>query len=159
MNYDGACKFFYKKNSLKGNVFIEIIKNCLLLFFDVIIETNKFFIFSCLLNFTMKCIGGQIKAFSFLFCTPYDAKCAKRWRVLIYRVIAKQRAKREQIHPVCLHAVKKYEKVEIANTQNDYKTTSKKGTGKKKRNLFCEFFKCLNFKKTNSRLFKRISWK
>ena len=77
MYYDGACKFFYKKNSLKGNVFIEIIKNCLLLFFDIIIETNKFFIFSCLLNFTMKCIGGQIKAFSFLFCTPYDVKCAK----------------------------------------------------------------------------------
>ena len=39
----------------------------------------------------MKCIGGQIKAFSFLFCTVYDD--VKRWRVLIYRVIAKSEQK------------------------------------------------------------------
>ena len=58
----------------------------------------------------------------------------KKWRVLLHRVIAKEQAKREQTHPVCLHAVEKFEKVGNTNTQNDYETTS-------------------------SRLFKRISWK
>ena len=42
-----------------------------------------FFIFRCLLNFTMKCIGGQIKTFSFLFCTTCDAKSTKVERVNI----------------------------------------------------------------------------
>ena len=37
-------------------------------------------------------------------------------------MIRKQRAKREQTHHVCLHAIGKYEKV---NTQDDYETTSK----------------------------------
>ena len=46
----------------------------------------------------------------------------KRWKQLSHTVIAKQQAKREQIH----HAVEKYEKVENVNTQNDYKTTSEK---------------------------------
>ena len=35
---------------------------------------------------------------------------------------AKQNAKKEQIHPVCLRAIEKYKKVESVNTQNDYKT-------------------------------------
>ena len=46
--------------------------------------------------------------------------------MLVYRMIAKQWAKREQTHSVRLHTVEKYKKVEIANTQNDYKTTGKK---------------------------------
>ena len=50
----------------------------------------------------------------------------KRWRALLYIVTAKQQSKREQTHPVCLHAVEKCEKVESVNTQNDYETTSKK---------------------------------
>ena len=58
----------------------------------------------------------------------------KKWRVLLHRVIVKEQAKRVQTHPVCLHAVEKFEKVGNTNTQNDYETTS-------------------------SRLFKRISWK
>ena len=41
-------------------------------------------------------------------------------------MIAKQQAKREQTNPVRLHILGKYEKVENINTQNDYKTTSKK---------------------------------
>ena len=41
-------------------------------------------------------------------------------------MIVKQRAKREQAHPVCLLVLEKYEKVESANTQNDYKRMSKK---------------------------------
>ena len=45
----------------------------------------------------------------------------KRWRALLHRVIAKQQAKIEQTHPVCLHAVEKYKKVENINTQNDTK--------------------------------------
>ena len=44
----------------------------------------------------------------------------------MYRVTAKQQAEREQTHPMCLNAVAKYEKVESVNTQNDFKTTSKK---------------------------------
>ena len=47
----------------------------------------------------------------------------KRWRVLLHRVIVKKQLKREQIHPVCLHAA---EKVESVNTKNDYKTACKK---------------------------------
>ena len=41
-------------------------------------------------------------------------------------MIAKQQLKREQTHPVCLHEVEKYEKVENVNTQNQFETTSKK---------------------------------
>ena len=50
-------------------------------------------------------------------------------------MIEKQCAKREQTHPVCWQAVEKYEKVESVNTQNDYKTASKKLTDEKKTNL------------------------
>ena len=46
--------------------------------------------------------------------------------MLIYRLIVKQGAKREQIHPLGLHTVQKYEKVESVNTKDDCKTTSKK---------------------------------
>ena len=49
----------------------------------------------------------------------------KRWRALIYRVISKQKTKREQTHPMCLNAVANDEKVERVDAQNDYKTTSK----------------------------------
>ena len=37
-------------------------------------------------------------------------------------MIAKQQGKIEQTHPVCLHAVEKYKKVESVSTQNSYKT-------------------------------------
>ena len=84
----------------------------------------------------------------------------KEWRTLLHRVIAKQKTKREQTHPECLHAMEKYENVESVNTQNEYKTTSKIWTGKKKIDLFFGFVNiCLNSMKTNSRLFKRISRK
>ena len=46
--------------------------------------------------------------------------------MLIYGVIAKQQAKREQTHPVCLQAMEKYKKVDSVNTHNDYETASKK---------------------------------
>ena len=49
----------------------------------------------------------------------------KRWRSFLHIVIAKQQPKREQTHPVCLHAVEKYEKVESV-IHNDYETMSKK---------------------------------
>ena len=41
-------------------------------------------------------------------------------------MIAKQQSKREQTHPVCLHEMEKYKKVESVNTQNDHETTDKK---------------------------------
>ena len=59
--------------------------------------------------------------FVFMNLSKYE-----RWRALLYRVIAKQQGKIEQTHPVHLHAVGKYEKVENINTQNYYKTTNKK---------------------------------
>ena len=61
----------------------------------------------------------------------------KRWIALLHRVIAKQQVKRKQSHPVCLHAVEKYEKVENVNKQNHYKTASKKGTDKNERLVLC----------------------
>ena len=61
----------------------------------------------------------------------------KRWRGLLHRMIAKQQGKRELTHPVCLHAAEKYKKLESVNKENDYKTMSKKWTGKKKTDLFC----------------------
>ena len=57
-------------------------------------------------------------------------------------MIAKQQVKREQTHPVCLHAVEKYEKMENVNTHNDYKT-SEKGTDKKKTDLLFVFCNCV----------------
>ena len=91
---------------------------------DVIIQTNKLFIFRNLLNFTTRCIGRQIKIFTFLF-VPLLMKKYKRWKALMHGVIAKQRAKREKTHPVSLPAVEKCEKVESVNTQNDYETSKK----------------------------------
>ena len=68
-------------------------------------------------------------------------KVQKVESIKIYRVIAKQGAKREQ----CVYTQWKsrllIHRMEIANTQNDYKTTSKKLRDKKKTNLFCEFCK------------------
>ena len=40
---------------------------CLLLFSNIIIQTNKLFIFRYLLNFTAKYIGGQIKVLVLFF--------------------------------------------------------------------------------------------
>ena len=45
--------------------------------------------FRDLLNFTIKCTEGQIKALSFLFCATSDVKNTTG-RVLINRVIVKQ---------------------------------------------------------------------
>ena len=39
--------------------------------------TNKVFVFRYLVNFTMKCIEGQIKGFNFLICTAFDQKSRK----------------------------------------------------------------------------------
>ena len=124
MNYTGKSKHVYRNKKLRN-------KYCLLLFSDVIIQTNKFFIFRYLLNFKTKCIGGEIKTFSFLFCTACDTKSTVGGERYIQsgehylQSVAKQ-GKREQTHPLCLNTVAKYEKVESINTQNDYKTTSKK---------------------------------
>ena len=59
------------------------------------------------------------------------------WRALLHRVTAKQQSKREQTHSASLHVVEKCEKVEGVNTQNDYETTSKRGTKRKKTCPLC----------------------
>ena len=46
--------------------------------------------------------------------------------MLLHRVIAKQQSKREQTHPVCLHAVEKNGRAESVDTQSDYATKSEK---------------------------------
>ena len=61
----------------------------------------------------------------------------KRWRVLLHRDIVKQQAKREQTHCVFLPTVYNQENVENVNMQNNYETTSKKWTDKKKTDLSC----------------------
>ena len=66
----------------------------------------------------------KLKLLVFFF-VPLRMSKVQRWSALIYRVIAKQRAKRKQTHPVCSHAGEKYAKVESVDTQNDYETKSK----------------------------------
>ena len=81
-------------------------------------------------------------------------------------MIAKQRAKREQTHPVRLHAVEKFEKKE-SDIQNDYKTTSKKWTDNKKTNFSVSFGKVFEFQgnkfktvqKNVLEIIKKIPWK
>ena len=70
MNYmTERASFFYKKTLKKAMCLQkQETKYYLLLFSDAILQTNKFFIFRYLLNFTTKGIGVQIKAFNFLFC-------------------------------------------------------------------------------------------
>ena len=73
-------------------------KYCLWLFSDVIIQTNKLFIFRDFLNFTAKCTEGETWAFSFLFLS------------------------------LSFLVMQKVQKVESVNIQSDCKTTSKKRT-------------------------------
>ena len=57
-------------------------------------------------------LWGQIKAFSFLFCTACDAKSTKygeRW----YTEWLQSNMQKEQ------RAMEKYKKIESVNTQND----------------------------------------
>ena len=67
-------------------------------------------------------------------------------------MIVKQRAKREQTHPVCLHTVQKYEKVESVNTQNNYETTSEKRTDKKKKTSSVCFVKVSKFQENKFKI-------
>ena len=90
------------------------------------------------------------------------------WRALIYRVIPKQCAKTEQTHPVCLHAMEKYEKQSV-NTQNDYeKQCVKSGQIKRKQTCSVSFVKVFKFQENKFIIFqknfqeiiiKKISWK
>ena len=65
----------------------------------------------------------------------------KRWRALLHKVIAKQSKKNKLI--LCAYTKWKSMKESIINTQNEYKTTSKKQTDKKKTDLFFVFCKCV----------------
>ena len=72
-----SIKKLLKKQCVYRNKKLLSNKYYLLLFSNVILQANKFFIFRYLLNFTTKGIGGQIKAFSFLFCIACDGKNTK----------------------------------------------------------------------------------
>ena len=92
----------------------------------------------------MKCIGGQIKAFSFLFCIACGTKSTRGGELYVHHgecdVQNDCKTKRTDSSNA-LYVVAKCKKVESVNTQNDYKTTSKKWIDKKKTNMFCEFCK------------------
>ena len=60
-------------------------------------------------------------------------------------MITKQRAKREQTHPVRLHVAERFEKKESVNTQNDYKTTNKNEQIKRKQTCSVSFVKVFEF--------------
>ena len=66
----------------------------------------------------------------------------------MYRVVGKQQAKREQTHPVCLHAVEKYEIIKKQQVKNEQI--------KRKQTCSACFVKVLNSQKTSSRLLKII---
>ena len=70
-------------------------------------------------------------------------------------MIAKEKAKREQTHPVCLHGVEKYKKVKSVNTHNYYETMSKKWADKNKTNLFCVFCKSVNFQENTFKIVQK----
>ena len=59
----------------------------------------------------------------------------KGWKMLLYRVIAKQQSIREETHPVCLYTTESYKKVESVKQQ------VKNWTHKKKADLFFVFCK------------------
>ena len=66
-------------------------------------------------------------------------------------MIGKQQAKREQTHPVCLHAVEKYEMIKKQQVKNEQI--------KRKQTCSVCFVKVLNAKKTSSGLLKNFSRK
>ena len=71
-------------------------------------------------------------------------------------MIAKQQVKKEQTHPVCLHAVEKYEKV---NKQNDYETTSKQAKHntniKRKQTYSVGFVKVFKFQENKVKIVQK----
>ena len=78
MNYNGAWKFFYKKNLKKQHVYRnKKLSIVLLLFSDIIIQTNNLFIFRDLWNFTTKCIGVKLKLLVFFFVPLVTRKAQK----------------------------------------------------------------------------------
>ena len=74
--------------------------------------------FGIYLNLQQNVLKVKLTLLVFSFVLLVMQKVQK-WRVLIYRVIVKQHAKREQTHPVYLHAMEKYKKVESVNIQKD----------------------------------------
>ena len=56
---------------------------------------------------------------------------------------------------MCLHEVEKYEKVESINTRNDYKTTSKKWTDKKKIDFFVCFGNVFKFQEKKFKIVQK----
>ena len=63
----------------------------------------------------MLLLHNFIYSISYLFkkCMNWNEAC----NFFINKTLKKQKAKREQTHPVCLHAVEKYEKLESVKTQ------------------------------------------
>ena len=68
MNYNGVCKFFYKKETLKKQHIYRNKKLSIVYYYDVIIQANKLLIFRDLLNVTTKwCTGGKLKLLVLFF--------------------------------------------------------------------------------------------
>ena len=79
----------------------------------------------------------------------------KRWRALLDRVSAERQSRWEQTHPMCSHDVEMNEKTEGLNTQNYYKTTSKKWADKKKTDFLFMFVNVLKFQENKFRIVQR----
>ena len=97
----------------------------LILFSDTVIQTKKFFIFRDLLNITMKCIGGQIKAFSFFFVPLMMRKMQKVESINMQSDCKTTSRKRAESSCVFTQSGK-VQKVESINTKNDFEIKSKK---------------------------------
>ena len=93
-------------------------------------------IFGDLVNFSRKCIGGQLKLSVFVFVWLVMQKVQKVESINMQSDCKTTRKNRAD--PLCVFKEKKYEKVESVNKQNDYNTMCKKWDDKKKTNLFCK---------------------
>ena len=82
----------------------------------------------------------------------------KSLRLLLHREILKQQSKREQTHPVCLHAVEKYEKVESINTQNDCKQQVKNEQIKRKQTCSICFVNVFKFQENKFKIIQKNFW-
>ena len=78
----------------------------------------------------------------------------KKWRALIYKVVAKQQAKREQTYLVCLLAVEKYAKVESINIRMITKQVKNEQIKRKQTCSLC-FVKVIKFQENKFKIVQK----
>ena len=130
--------------------------HCLLLFFDVIIQTTKFK-FNSIQNFTTKCIGGQIKDFSFLFffVPLVMGKVRIVESVNIQSAIAKPWVKKEQAWTSCVFIRSGKVRKGGERYRGGYETTSKNVQIKRKQNCSVYFVKVIKFQENKFKIVQK----